>query len=796
MARAAAIETEIARRRHEPPAEVVLPDPVGDHAGWERIGSIGDPGGEPFASLCLRGIGWKPEVSGDCGDRREAGWTDDLAGGGDAASLQEGRRRRLHTDADIRHSSVGCGSLRFLLQRVDPRGCLGMVLPLVVVKTGEDLLLRKRETSGPESCSHLVVVERPVVEGGLEDLAVEKAVAGTMVPQTDEDRRRPLVERAKRCRGDIRSRVALAVTVERDAVVGPVDRCDMDRLPGRRGFLGGFEIVGSCKATAAGDPLPRLSLAKHDRVEVAVGCALDRYRRPATLSEIGEHHPGLERLFPDRFGKRGAFEVGLRLLGEPEPVADDHGAAAEEAVGRCGAFTKSPADEGQRARGQAAAIRRAYRSPLRPFAFEGGDRRPLGGHLFVPHRRLPRACLDLGRGRDRSFPVLDAVEDGLDAEIVLLRHRIEFMGMTAGTVERQAEECLADDADHVLHLFLARDGTLRGIGLGVTGPVPGTADEHARGDDAVARHRFEDIAGQLLAHELIVGLVVIEALDHVIAVVPGAVARVVVFKSLALGVADDVEPVTPPTLAVVGGGKEVVDEAGIRGLRGIGQERLDLLRARREADEIEEQSTDQDMSIGWERGGNAGLSELVEHPGINRTPRPWITRCLGEWGFRERLERPPIPSGTLRGADGERIERPCSPGSTSFDPVADDRFLVGGKRLLGGHLVALHPRKQQALSVPRFERRPALSPLGRTFDVDERQPAIGARSRVALQTAGDQQRRDLPVEVECRRRWFSSRVDPRRRRRSEGQKHHKQLAEVHRSFPLHAADSYGSPRGH
>jgi len=355
---------------------------------------------------------------------------------------------------------------------------------------------------------------------------------------------------------------------------------------------------------------------------------------------------------------------------------------------------------------------------------------------------------DLGRGTDRPLPVFHPVEDGLDAEVVLLRYRVELVGMAAGTVERQAEEGLADDADHVLHLLLARDGTLRGVGLGIPCPIPGAADEHARGDDAVAGHRLENIAGELFLHEAVVGLVVVEALDDVIAVVPGAVAWMVVFEPFALGVADDVEPVPPPAFAVVGRGEEVIDNAFVGCFRGIGREGLDLLGARRKADQIEEQPTDEGPRISGGRRAEAGSREPFEHPGIDWPPHPRITRCLRERRFLNRLERPPIPPGPLLRAEGERIEWLLTPGAPGVDPGAEECFFFRWERVLGGHLVPFDPLPEKALRLSRLEGRTALSPLCRRGGIDERQPSVGGGAGMAGEAARREERGDLPVEVD------------------------------------------------
>ena len=456
----------------------------------------------------------------------------------------------------------------------------------------------------------------------------------------------------------------------------------------------------------------------------------------------------------------------------------------ELAAGRCTAILERPADQRLRAGGRRDAILRAFRSSPGPFPFESGDRRPFGGNRLGAGCCLVLAGSDLGRGGKRPFSVLHPVEDGLDAEVVFLGHRVELVGMAAGTVERQAEEGLADDADHVLHLLLARDGTLRGVGLSIASPIPGAADEHARGDDAVAGHRLENIAGELFLHEAVVGLVVVEALDDVIAVVPGAVAWVVVFEPFALGVADDVEPVPPPAFAVVRRGEEVIDNALVGSIRRIGHEGLDLLGARRKADQIEEQPPDEGPRISGGRRAKAGSPKPFEHPGIDRPPRPRIERCLRERRFLNRLERPPIPPGPLLRAEGERIEWLLPPGAPGVDPGAEECFFFRWERVLGGHLVPFDPLPEEALRLSRLEGRTALSPLGRGGGIDERQPAIRTGARVAFKAARREEGGDLPVEVDGGETRLRRRSAGPRRDRSDGRdQDQRERAKAHGGVP-------------
>ena len=63
---------------------------------------------------------------------------------------------------------------------------------------------------------------------------------------------------------------------------------------------------------------------------------------------------------------------------------------------------------------------------------------------------------------------------------------------------------------------------------------------------------IEQVAGDLLDHEPVVGQVGVECTDHVVAIAEGVGDVVVELVPGGLGVADQVEPVPGPALAVAG----------------------------------------------------------------------------------------------------------------------------------------------------------------------------------------------------------------------------------------------------
>ena len=69
----------------------------------------------------------------------------------------------------------------------------------------------------------------------------------------------------------------------------------------------------------------------------------------------------------------------------------------------------------------------------------------------------------------------------------------------------------------------------------------------------------QQVAGDLLDDELVVGQVAVEGVDDPVAVEPD-LARLVLLVAVGVGVAGRVEPEPAPALAVVGRGEQPVDQ--------------------------------------------------------------------------------------------------------------------------------------------------------------------------------------------------------------------------------------------
>ena len=116
---------------------------------------------------------------------------------------------------------------------------------------------------------------------------------------------------------------------------------------------------------------------------------------------------------------------------------------------------------------------------------------------------------------------------------------------------------------------------LRVVGLAADGQEAGR--DQVLGPFAVVAGG-QEVAGDLLADELVVRLVGVERGDHPVAVSPGLGIHHVGLAAR-LGEPRHVEPVPSPALAEPRRGQQPVDDLRERVGRRVGDERLDLLRA-------------------------------------------------------------------------------------------------------------------------------------------------------------------------------------------------------------------------
>ena len=156
--------------------------------------------------------------------------------------------------------------------------------------------------------------------------------------------------------------------------------------------------------------------------------------------------------------------------------------------------------------------------------------------------------------------------------------------MAAGAAETQSQHGLAERVDRVLNgemLVILRI----------------EAEAARDGQEAGGRHQFgvlcgrrlsgQNVAGDLLAQELIVGLVAVEGVDDVIAIEIRFGHRIVGRLAGGVGVTDHVKPVPAPALTVMRRGQQPIHHLRKSIRRTVGQIGVDFLRLRRQADQVE-----------------------------------------------------------------------------------------------------------------------------------------------------------------------------------------------------------------
>src|SRR5262249_39292921 len=136
----------------------------------------------------------------------------------------------------------------------------------------------------------------------------------------------------------------------------------------------------------------------------------------------------------------------------------------------------------------------------------------------------------------------------------------------------------------------------------VLGRIPRADTEVAGGDPLLLRRRVRTLARQfvpckLLTQELVVRFVFVERGDYVISIAPRRRPKFVALEAHAVRIADNVEPVPGPMLAVMMAGEEAVHQALIRTGSRVIKERTNLFRRRWQPREAKRQTANQSLLI-------------------------------------------------------------------------------------------------------------------------------------------------------------------------------------------------------
>ena len=221
------------------------------------------------------------------------------------------------------------------------------------------------------------------------------------------------------------------------------------------------------------------------------------------------------------------------------------------------------------------------------------------------------------------------------------------MVVAAGAIDGHAEEGLTDVGGDLGEHFLAAL-----FGIDVAGDeMLGAGAQVAGGDQRFLVAGEHLVAGDLLLDEAVVRLVRVEGVDHVVAVAPGVRTILVEFEAVGVGVANDVEPLGGPALAVVRRGEQAVDDLFVGVGRLVFQEGVYFVGRRRQAGEVVGDAADQTVAIESGGRGELLLGEAVEDEGVDGIADPGIVR-EGHRGADDFLEGPVFGSGSYEGFVG------------------------------------------------------------------------------------------------------------------------------------------------
>ncbi len=151
------------------------------------------------------------------------------------------------------------------------------------------------------------------------------------------------------------------------------------------------------------------------------------------------------------------------------------------------------------------------------------------------------------------------------------------MVVTPSTTDSEPQERLAEDVDHVV------------VPVGFVLPqvdrrmTPFTQVPESRRQDrfvvaslGMTSWPRQQVAGDMLDQEHVVGHIVVECTDDVVAVFPSVGRHKIRLVTSRLGKPDQVEPVPGPVLAVSGAGQQPVDDRLVSRVGSVAEKRIDF----------------------------------------------------------------------------------------------------------------------------------------------------------------------------------------------------------------------------
>lgn len=242
---------------------------------------------------------------------------------------------------------------------------------------------------------------------------------------------------------------------------------------------------------------------------------------------------------------------------------------------------------------------------------------------------------------------------------------IEFVVVTAGASDGGGLEGFGEGVDLVIDDFITDLRQADAIVVvDFAEAVEGGADDGFVELLLVVPARvIEQVTGDMFTNELVVGKILVEGADQIIAITPGVVHLVIPFVAMGFGKADDIEPMPGPALAEMRRREEAINEA-LPSVRGSGIDKLpNGLRFGRHPGQDERESADESAFVRGRGEVQSGVlkafaNEIVDGiAGISGEIRWWLNGP-------ERLQAPPltafghglVPGGCGRQRGGRNVK--------------------------------------------------------------------------------------------------------------------------------------------
>ena len=261
--------------------------------------------------------------------------------------------------------------------------------------------------------------------------------------------------------------------------------------------------------------------------------------------------------------------------------------------------------------------------------------------------------------------------------------------------------------------------------------------------------RFGKIARDLIAKELVPGLVAVEHFNHPIAVPPGEGDGVIGRFARCVGVADHIEPLPAPVFPVSGRGQQALDDPDPGGGGRIGQKFNHQFATGREPRQIKCQSAEPHVRRGCGAGGEAPLRHALVKIVVNPGPglvAAWVAErggraVAGPVGFER-----PVRLARQRAALLGPVESFANPAGKVGDLIGPQGLVpIGGH---GGDVgLAGDRRKQETLGrFLQIDRGARVAPLEEPGTGIETEATTRPGGPMTADARADQNRTDTGLE--------------------------------------------------